>query len=147
MEKQRPVYLQLLPQEEWERTPASVRKLVEEMGQRIEKLEQQVGMLLEVQQQLLEKINRTSKNSSSPPSSDPPNTPKTETKQKSGRKRGGQKGHKGHGRSLYPLERCSSIVDHRPTTCNCCGEQLNGSDTNPYRHYYRRNTADNADRN
>jgi transposase len=134
MEKQRPAYIEQIPQEDWEKTTASVKKLVEDMGQRIEKLEQQVRMLLEVEQQLLEKINRTSKNSSSPPSSDPPNTPKTERKQKSGRKRGGQKGHEGHGRSLYPVERCSSTVDHHPTTCSCCGEQLNGSDTNPYRH-------------
>ncbi|NMG19567.1 DUF6444 domain-containing protein [Brasilonema bromeliae] len=112
MEENSPAYRQHIPQQDWERTPPSVQKLVEDMWQCIEKLEQQVGMLLEVQQQLLEKINCTSKNSSSPPSTDPPNTPKTQRKQKSGRKRGGQKGHEGHGRSLYPAERCARIVDH-----------------------------------
>lgn len=134
MEQKRPAYLEQIPPVDWEKTPASVKKMMEEMAQGIEKLEQQVGMLLEVQQQLLEKINRTSKNSSSPPSTDAPNKPKTERKQKSARKRGGQKGHEGHGRSLYPVERCDNIVDHHPTTCSCCGEQLSGSDTNPYRH-------------
>lgn len=50
------------------------------MGQRIKKLEQQQVEVLAVQQQLLEKVNRTSKNSSSQPSQDPPgfgNKPRT----------------------------------------------------------------------
>ncbi|MBF2063664.1 MAG: hypothetical protein IGS39_04420 [Calothrix sp. C42_A2020_038] len=45
------------------------------------------------QQELLEKINRTSKNSSSPPSSDLPSTEKRPEKKKTGKKRGGQPGH------------------------------------------------------
>lgn len=134
MEEQCPAYRQHISQENWEATPASVKVLVEEMGQRIEKLEQQVTQLLSVQQQLLEKINRTSKNSSSPPSVDPPNAPKKQRKQKSGKKRGGQKGHEGHSRSLYPIEECESVIDHHPRTCNCCGEKLSGEDINPYRH-------------
>lgn len=64
MEQQRPAYLEQIPQEDWVHTPASVKKLVEEMAQRIEKLEQQLASVLAVQQQLLEKINRTSQNSS-----------------------------------------------------------------------------------
>jgi transposase len=67
MEKQPPDYLQQIPPEDWEKTPASVKKLVEGMGQGIGKLEQQVAELVAVQEQLLEKVNRTSKNSSSPP--------------------------------------------------------------------------------
>lgn len=55
-------------------------------------------------EQLLEKINRTSKNSSHPPSSDPPNAPKQEPKRKSGKKRGGQPGHKGHIRDAQAQE-------------------------------------------
>ena len=72
MDLQRPPYLQVLPQEDWEKTPASVKKLVEEMAQAIEKQSKQLGELLAVQEQLLEKLNRTSQNSSSPPSQDPP---------------------------------------------------------------------------
>ncbi len=71
MEKQCIAYLQQIAQEDWEKTPASVKKLVEEMAQRIKKLKQQVAELFAVQQQLLEKVNRTSKNSSSPPSQHP----------------------------------------------------------------------------
>ena len=104
------------------------------MGQRIETLEKQQAEFLLVQQQLLEKVNSTSKNSSSPPSSDPPGLEKKSEKQKSSKKRGGQPGHKGHSRDLYPIEECSEIIDHHPEECANCGANLNGSDTNPYRH-------------
>lgn len=134
MEEDSPAYRQQISQEDWDRTPASVKKLVEEMGQRIEKLEQSYAELLATQQQLLEKINRTSKNSSSPPSGDPPNTVKQPRKGKSSKKRGGQQGHDGHSRPLYPIEQCESIIDHHPKTCSCCGEKLSGEDATPYRH-------------
>ena len=134
MEEQRPAYLQQLSQEDWEKTPPSVKKLVEEMAQRMEKLERQLAEVRTNQQQLLEKVNRTSKNSSSPPSSDPPGFGEKSTKKKSDRKRGGQPGHEGKNRDLYPIEKCSSSYDHHPITCACCGESLSGEDTNPYRH-------------
>ncbi|NEQ86190.1 MAG: IS66 family transposase [Moorea sp. SIO2I5] len=35
---------------------------------------------------------------------------------------------------MYPIEQCSSIIDHHPNTCGCCGEALSGEDKNPYRH-------------
>jgi hypothetical protein len=100
----------------------------------IEKLERQVRELLEVQQHLSEKVNRTSLNSSSPPSSDPPGFGEKSEKKKSGRKRGGQPGHVGKSRDLYPMEKCSKSYDHHPITCGCCGESLSGKDPNPYRH-------------
>lgn len=104
------------------------------MGQRIDKLEKHVTELQTVHQQLLEKINCTSKNSSSPPSSDPPGFGQKSTKKKSGKKRGGQPGHEGKSRDLYPIEKCSSSYDHHPATCACCGENLSGEDINPLRH-------------
>lgn len=52
MEEQRPAYLNQIPPPDWEKTPASVKKLVEEMAQRIEKLEKQLESVLAVQQQL-----------------------------------------------------------------------------------------------
>ncbi len=112
---------------DWEKTPASVKELVERMRQHIKEVE-------EIQQELEEKVNRTSKNSSSPPSVDPLNTPKQEKKRKSGLKRGGQPGHKGNGRDLYDSSECDRIIDHHPQTCKCCGKGLIGQDSNPYRH-------------
>ncbi len=133
MEEQSQSIVEQIPPEDWEKTPASVKKLVELMAQRIESLEQQAIELVSGQQQLLEKVNKTSKNSSSPPSSDPPGFGQ-KTRKKSGKKRGGQPGHEGKGRNLYPVEKCSEVIDHHPVTCPCCGESLQGEDTHPYRH-------------
>lgn len=118
---------------DWENTPASVKQLVEKMGQHIEESEKRLADLEAQQQELLEKINRTSKNSSSPPSSDPLNAQKGQQK-KSGKKRGGQPGHKGHSRFLYDVSECERVLDHHPLSCSCCGERLLGEDINPYRH-------------
>ncbi len=35
---------------------------------------------------------------------------------------------------LYALEECTSVHDHLPKTCGCCGEELFGFDLSPYRH-------------
>ena len=40
-EKERPSYLEQVSQEDWEKTPASVKKMVESMVGGIEKLERQ----------------------------------------------------------------------------------------------------------
>ncbi|TVQ42815.1 MAG: hypothetical protein EA365_14115 [Gloeocapsa sp. DLM2.Bin57] len=48
--------------------------------------------------------------------------------------RGGQKGHIGKSRELYPESECRSIENHVPATCKCCGEELSGTVSNPYRH-------------
>jgi transposase len=119
---------------DWEKTPTSVKQLVEKMGQRIKESEKRLADLEEKYQELLEKINRTSKNSSSPPSSDPLNTEKQKQKTDSDKKRGGQPGHKGHSRFLYDTSECSKVLEHHPETCNSCGESLVGVDSNPYRH-------------
>ncbi|WP_373526614.1 IS66 family transposase [Nostoc sp.] len=119
---------------DWEGTPASVRQLVEKMGQHIQKSDQELADLKAQQQELLEKINRTSNNSSSSPSSDPPSAQKPTEKKKTGFKRGGQPGHKGHSRFLYEPEDCKEVLNHRPETCSCCGEKLSGEDADPYRH-------------
>ncbi|WP_017316668.1 DUF6444 domain-containing protein [Mastigocladopsis repens] len=88
---------------DWDKTPASVKQLVEKMGQHIKQSEKRLADLEAKQQELLEKINCTSKNSSIPPSSDPLHAEKKPEKKKSGKKRGGQPGHKGHSRFLIVL--------------------------------------------
>jgi transposase len=134
MEVDRVNHLERISPEDWGKTPTSVRKLVEEMALQIEQQDKMLTEVLTVQEQLLEKINCSSKNSSSPPSSDPPGFEKKPPKQKSGKKRGAQPGHKGNSRDLYPIEECSEVIDHHPGKCASCGEPLSGSDTNPYRH-------------
>lgn len=134
MKQKRPSYAEQIPRVDWEKTPASVQKLVEGMGEQIESLEKQLAEVLTVQQELLEKASRTSKNSSSPPSADQAGFGEKQEKKKSHKKRGGQPAHEGHSRDLYPIEKCSEVHDYRPTTSLCCGESLSGEDTNPYRH-------------
>ncbi len=123
--------------DDWEQTPVSVRKVVERLVLKVEQLEQLEQRLRELEienQQLREKINRTSKNSHSLLGSDPPNSQKGQKKKPRGKKRGGQPGHRGHSRSLYPVEACERVKDHYPETCGGCGEELTGVDPNPYRH-------------
>ncbi|MBW4573013.1 MAG: IS66 family transposase zinc-finger binding domain-containing protein [Tolypothrix carrinoi HA7290-LM1] len=135
MEHKRVNHLEQIPPDDWGKTPTSVKKLVEEMAQQIEQQEKKLAEVLTVQEQLLEKVNQTSKNSSLPPSVDPPGLEKKlPTKRKSSKKRGGQPGHKGHSRDLYPIKECSQVIDHHPQECASCGETLSGKDTNPYRH-------------
>lgn len=112
---------------DWEKTPASVKRLVEKQAQVIKELEAQ-------QEELLEKLNRTSKNSSSPPSKDGLDVEKKAGKKGSGKKRGGQPGHQGFGRVLYEESECEEIIDHKPEKCSGCGEKLAGEDEEPYRH-------------
>ncbi|MHC5731912.1 MAG: DUF6444 domain-containing protein, partial [Nostoc sp.] len=104
MEQKRVNHIDQISTEDWGKTPTSVKKLVEEMAQQIEQQEKKLAEVLTAQEQLLEKINQTSKNSSSPPSSDPPGFGKKPTKQKSSKKRGGQPGHTGNSRDLYAIE-------------------------------------------
>lgn len=133
MEKKPASIIEQIPPDDWDKTPASVKKMVELMAQRIEILEKQAIELVEAQQQLVEKVNKTSKNSSSPPSCDPPGFCH-KSKKKTEKRRGGQPGHEGQSRNLYPLEKCTSVIEHHPVKCSSCGENLKGVDPDPLRH-------------
>ena len=67
MEERQVNYVEQIPPEDWGKTPISVKKLVEEMAQQIKEQEKKLTEVLTVQEQLLEKVNQTSKNSSLPP--------------------------------------------------------------------------------
>jgi len=106
--------------EDWAATPAAVRVLV--------------ATLIEQVDELRERVNKTSRNSSKPPSSDGPGAPPRQKRTPSGRKRGGQKGHTGRGRSLKPVECVNRVEELKPTSCAACGALLLGEDANPARH-------------
>jgi hypothetical protein len=61
MEQKRLNHLEQIPPDDWVKTPESVKKLVEEMAQQIEQQEKKLTEVIAVQEQLLEKVNRTSK--------------------------------------------------------------------------------------
>lgn len=125
---------------DWEKTPPSIKALVESLLSRIDDLEKQFETLKEENRELREEnerlrqeneglkeqLKRNSKNSSQPPSADkfkgfkaPP---------KSGRKRGAQPGHEGKGQKRYPPESCERIENYYPKECHRCGSALTGED-------------------
>lgn len=96
---------------------------------RSERLEQQIGALLEqvaalTRQvaELTERLGQNSRNSHLPPSSDPPGTAGKGGGQrpKSGRSRGGQRGHRGSRRQLVPADKVDDVVDLYPAECENC---------------------------
>src|SRR6266536_5917852 len=70
--------------------------------------------------ELEQRLNRSSRNSSLPPSQDPPSAPARPKQPASGRKPGGQPGHGGKNRPLLPLERVDELVEHWPQRCRAC---------------------------
>jgi transposase len=91
---------------------------VEALEQRIEKLEESHTQLLKRVEQLEQRLNQNSQNSSKPPSSDPPYQRPERKRRKSKRRRGGQKGHKGHRQQMLKPSEVVTI-DPGPCTCGC----------------------------
>lgn len=134
MEKTVPELIAAISPEEWAQVPVSVLRLIEELVQRMDKIEQEVAALRTENELLKEQLARTSANSSQPPSKNPQGF-KPNRKEPTGKKRGGQIGHIGHERKLYPLEMCLEVIDHYPPQCGKCGASVNGSlRTQIYRH-------------
>jgi transposase len=117
-----------LSQEIWERTPVEAQAY-------IRALEARVATLAATVQQLQERLQQDSRNSSRPPSSDPPHALKPRPRRgASGRKRGGQLGHPGQTRALVPIEEVETVVPVKPPQCARCQHPLQGDDPQPYRH-------------
>ncbi len=89
------------------------------LSARLEAQEAQFAKLAERVEELEQRLKRDSRNSSLPPSHDPPWLGKRGRSRGTGRKRGGQPGHPGHGRSLFPIERVTEVVEHWPQRCSC----------------------------
>lgn len=128
MKEQKPPPELGIPDEDWEKTPISVRMAFQVLFYQIQNLKAEVA-------NLQEQVSLNSSNSSKPPSSDGPEKKIVKGKPKEkGKKRGGQKGHKGHQRKILPVEQVDEIIEHKPEQCTGCGSQLKGSDPVPYRH-------------
>ena len=96
-------------------------------------LKVEVASLKILVQQLLEEIERlkhskNSRNSSVPPSKDENRPLKTKSlRSPSGKKPGGQTGHKGS--TLKMTDHPDHIVEHKPSYCNHCGNDLSQTQT------------------
>jgi transposase len=126
MEPQPPI-----PAELWGQIPpaaqAAILLLVQEYEQRLQALQKRVD-------ELEQRLNQNSTNSSRPPSSDPPHVKRPPPKPKSGHKRGGQPGHKRQQRPLVPPEQVKQTISLKPPACRKCGHALQGDDSQPRRH-------------
>jgi len=101
---------------------------------RSQRLEQQIGALLEqvtalTQKvaELTERLGQNSRNSHLPPSSDPPGSAGKSgggQRPKSDRPRGGQRGHRGSRRELVAADKVDDIVDLYPAECENCWAAL-----------------------
>ncbi len=69
--------------------------------------------------QLERRLNRSSRNFSTPPSADPPAAAPKRGKDSSGRKQGAQPGHEGRGRPLLPAWAVDRVIEHWPDRCGC----------------------------
>lgn len=134
MDKQQLLTTKFFTTEEWDLTPKRVKEFVVQQKLRIEELEKRLEELEKIPENLQEKVNCNSQNSSVPPSTELIKPEKKQRQKRKKRNRGGQRGHLGYSRELYPESECTSIEDHFPETCKCCGEKLSGIDANPYRH-------------
>lgn len=100
---------------------------------RILELEKEVASLKSLVQQLLQEIERlkhpkNSRNSSVPPSRDENRPFKTQSLRTSdGKKPGGQVGHEGS--SLKMVNNPNFVIDHKPSFCKQCGNELSDTQT------------------
>ena len=117
MEENLPNCINEISQTDWEKTPESVKRLVENLIGRMESIEQQYEALRAENQLLKEQVKQNSKNSSKPPSQDLGKGFKAKQNQEGKKKPGAQPGHEGHERELYPIEQCQRIEDHYPEHC------------------------------
>src|SRR4051794_8879246 len=120
-----------IPVELWDQIPPAAQAvtlaLVKQYEQRLQALQQQV-------EDLRQRLNQNSTNSSRPPSSDPPHVKRRPPKPPSGRKKGGQPGHARQQRPLVPPEQVKQTIPLMPSACRKCGQALHGIDPHPRRH-------------
>ena len=96
----------------------------------IEELREQNAQLTARVQDLEEKLNTNSRNSSKPPSSDGPGKGRGSDKKTgkgkatSRRKQGAQPGHKGSRRTALPPEQVNDFVPHYPSPVCQCGADI-----------------------
>src|SRR5215218_8239035 len=108
-----------LPAELWDQIPpaaqAAILVLVQQYEQRLQALQKRVD-------ELEQRLNQNSTNSSRPPSGDPPHVKRRPPTPATGRKRGGQPGHARQQRPLVPPEQIKQSVPVKPSACRKCGQ-------------------------
>src|SRR6516164_142521 len=118
-----------IPAELWDQIPpaaqAAILTLVQQYERRLQALQKQID-------ELQQRLNQNSTNSSKPPSSDPPALKRSPPKPPSRNKAGGQHGHAKVQRAL--VDHPDTVHDCKPTACRHCQQPLHGDDPQPLRH-------------
>jgi transposase len=120
-----------IPVELWDQIPpapqVAILALVQQYEKRLQALQKQAD-------DLRQRLNQNSTNSSRPPSSDRPYVKRRPPKLPSGRQRGGQPGHARQQRPLVPPEQIKQAIPVKPSACRKCGQALHGEDPQPRKH-------------
>ena len=98
MQKEQLLKTNFVTEQDWDLTPLPVKDLVVQQKSRIEEQSITIEELEKELQQLKEKVNCNSRNSSIPPSTELIKPDQKKPVKKKKRKRGGQSGHVGHSR-------------------------------------------------
>jgi len=93
-----------------------------------------IRVLLAKIQELQDRLNQSSRNSSVPPSTAHPHAKPPRPKSPAKRPPGGQPGHPKQARPLLPPEQCDAVLPLKPSHCRRCGRELSGEDAAPLRH-------------
>ncbi len=110
--------------DDWRKTPESVRLAVQTLLDIVRAQSAQIRELQTQVRELQAKVGQNSRNSSKPPSSDPPSLPPLPPRPPHRRKAGGQPGHAGHHRPLVPPDQVDEIVTLCPDLCPTCTTPL-----------------------
>ena len=111
------------------------------LSQRVAAQDARIERLAASVEELGRRLNRNSRNSSTPPSQDPPGAPERKRVPSAGRSQGAQPGHPGHGRPLTPIESVDAVIDHWPERCGC-GHAFSGVEREPVGESARRQVSE-----
>ena len=113
-----------VPLKDLETTPESIKQVLEILLEERKEIKQRI-------EELEEKLNKNSKNSSIPPSKNGFGVKSDKVKKKPLKltvKRAKAE------RKLYAVEECETVHEEKPSNCSKCGYELKGEDPQPNRH-------------
>lgn len=113
-----------VPTAELESTPESIKQVLKFLLEERKQMKQRID-------ELEEKLNKSSKNSSIPPSKNGFGVKAEQAKRRPLNQRVARQKPE---RKLYAVEECESVHEEKPSNCSSCGYELSGEDAQPQRH-------------